>query len=209
MLEVITPAANKKLTTVSAVKEELGIPDADMSQDALISLFIDRASDAIVTFCSRPFAKEGYRETVPGYGSNRLILSRTPIVEITSVIADSEIITDYLLEDPEAGILFRRRGWQWAPTMGWNITWHPVGNSEDLNFTVEYTAGYVLPGDQGTRTLPNDIEKACIETVKAWYLARERDPVITAERIGDYQASYAQGLPAVATQLLAPWRRII
>lgn len=209
MLEVITQAANKQLTTVMTVKSELGIPMSDVSQDALLTSFIDQASDAIVTFCGRPFAKESYRETIPGYGTTRLMLSRTPIVTVSSVVADSEVITDYLLENPEAGILFRKQGWQWAPTLGWNITFHPVGNSENLNFTVEYTAGYVLPGDQGTRTLPHNIERACIDTVKAWYSAKERDPAITGERIGDYQVSYAQGLPASVMQMLAPWRRIV
>jgi len=209
MLEILTPAANRQLTTLAAVKGELGIPMSDVSQDTLLTSFIDQASDAIVTFCGRPFAKEDYRETLPGYGTNRLMLSRTPIVTVSSVVADSEIITDYLLENPEAGILFRKRGWRWAPTLGWNITWHPVGSSEDLNFVVEYTAGYVLPGDQGTRTLPHDIERACIETVKAWYSAKERDPAITGERIGDYQVSYAQGLPTSVVQLLTPWRRIV
>lgn len=208
MLKVITPAANKQLTTVDVVKSELGI--SDTSQDTLLAKLIDQASDAIVSFCGRPFAREDYRETVPGYGTNRLLLSRTPIVQISSVVADSEIITDYLLENAEAGILYRKRGWQWAPTLGWHITWQPVGGSENLNFTVDYTAGYVLPGDEGdTRTLPHDIERACIDTVKAWFHARERDPAVTGEGVGDYQASYAQGLPASVRQLLEPWRRVV
>lgn len=208
MLEVVTPAANKQLTTLEAVKGELGITDT--AQDALLSALSDRASDAIVTFCGRPFAQEGYRETVAGYGGTRLLLSRTPVVGVASVLADSEIITDWLLEDAEAGLLFRKRGWQWAPILGWNIVWQPVGGSENLNFTVEYTAGYVLPGDAGVRTLPCDIEQACIEVVKAWYAGRERDPAITGERLGDYQASYAvQGLPAAARELLVPWRRLV
>jgi len=206
MLEVIAPAANKQLTTLETVKSELGI--SDTGQDAFLNSLIDRASDAIVSFCGRPFAKESYRETLAGYGTNRLILSRTPVIDVFSITADSEIITDYLLEDPEAGILFRKRGWQWAPTLGWNISFHPIGSSENLNFTVEYTAGYVLPGDEGTRTLPHDIEQACIDTVKALYSAGERDPAITGERIGDYQVSYVQGLPVGVTQLLIPWRRI-
>lgn len=206
MLEVITPAASKQLTTLETVKSELGI--SDTGQDAFLSSLIDRASDAIVSFCGRPFAKESYRETLAGYGTNRLILSRTPVIAVSSITADSEDITDYLLEDPEAGILFRKRGWQWAPTLGWNISFHPIGNSENLNFTVEYTAGYVLPGDEGTRTLPHDIEQACIDMVKTLYSAGERDPAITGERIGDYQVSYAQGLPVGVTQLLLPWRRI-
>lgn len=209
MLEVITSAVNKRLTTLTTVKSELGIPESDTSQDALLTSLIDQASDAIVTFCGRPFAKESYRETLPGYGTNRLILSRTPVVEITSVMADGEVITDYLLEDAEAGILYRKRGWQWAPALNWGIIPHPVGGNENLNFTVEYIAGYVLPGDAGTRTLPHDIERACIDTVKAWYSAKERDPAITEERLGDYQVSYAQGLPAPVAQLLTSWRRVV
>ena len=64
-------------------------------------------------------------------------------------------------------------------------------------------------------TLPGDVERACIETVKAMYFARDRDPATTDERIGTpraggWQGSYSsdKALPAIARQLLSPYRRM-
>ncbi len=208
MLEVLTPATNRKLAQVTTIKAELGITDT--SQDVLLGLLIDQVSEVIVDYCGRPFAKEVYKETVAGYGSNRLLLSRTPIVSVTSVVADSEVIVDYSIENPETGILYRKTGWRWTPPIGWNITGYPMPDQEELLFAVTYTAGYVLPGDTG-RTLPLAVERACGELVKAWFLGRDRDPALTAERIGDLQVSYdpAQAWPPIVKQLLAPYRRVV
>ncbi|MDI6872096.1 MAG: phage head-tail connector protein [Bacillota bacterium] len=209
MLEVLTPATNTRLTLLGTLKSELGI--SDTSQDALLSALIDQASGAIMDYCGRPFAKETYKETVPGYGSNRLLLSRTPIVSVASVVADSEVIVDYSVENPEAGILYRKVGWRWTPPLGWNVTYYPMPGQEELLFAVTYTAGYVLPGDTGTRTLPQAVERACIELVKAWFLGRDRDPALTGQRIGDLQVSYdpAQAWPPIVERLLAPYRRVV
>lgn len=207
MLEIITPPTSRSLATIEAVKKELNITDA--SQDAFLQTLIDQASDMIETFCNRTFARAGYRETLPGYGMTRLVLSQTPIVEVTSIMMNNDIITDFVVENAQAGILYRQRGWKWTPVLGWNINPFPIPNSEALLFTIDYTAGYALPEDVG-RNLPHDIEKACIEIVKAWYESRDRNPAISSERIGDYQVSYAiQEIPTAVTQMLVPWRRFI
>jgi hypothetical protein len=207
MLEVIVPASNRKLTTLAAVKAALGIPEADTSQDAFLAPLIDQASDAIVTFCNRSFARETYRETLPGYGGLRLVLSRTPVVSVASITADGEVFADYLVEDAEAGILYRKSGWRWTSSSWWNITWHPV--QEELKFVIEYTAGYVLPGDQGVRTLPEDVELACIETVRLWFLSRKQDINVPKDETGEPGFPRAAALPSGVRQLLAPWRRIV
>jgi hypothetical protein len=224
MLEVVTAATNFQLTTLAAVKAELGI--SGTTEDTLLGSFIDQASAAIVDYCQRPFAQEVYKETVMGYGSNRLMLSRTPIVAVASVTADSEVITDHLIENADAGILYRKLGWQWTAPLGWNVTSYPMSGREELLFAIQYTAGFILPGDATTeklRTLPQAVEKACIETVKAWYLGRDRDPFMTGQKIGDLQVQYGggsrldangqgavtQGIPPLAMQLLVPWRRLV
>lgn len=207
MLEVVTPATNFQLTTLGAVKGELEI-SVD-TYDAIFTSLIDRASKMIVGECGRPFAYQTYRETLPGYGDYRLMLSRTPIVGTPTILCDSEAITDFVVEERDAGFLWRKTGWKWTVAPGWHITWAPVAGSEDLKFIVSYNAGYVLPGDVGTRTLPEDIEQACIQAVKAWFLARKRDPRIESESIGDYQVKYTPGkLPLDCIQMVNPWRRL-
>ena len=64
------------------------------------------------------------------------------------------------------------------------------------------------------RTLPGDIEQACLETVKAWYLGKGRDPGIVSRSVGDLSITYAQPqnlpqtLPFSAIGLLGPWVRM-
>ena len=43
-------------------------------------------------------------------------------------------------------------------------------------------AGYLLPGDP-QRDLPEDLERACLETVKARWFARLRDPLVKGEQV--------------------------
>ena len=65
------------------------------------------------------------------------------------------------------------------------------------------------------RTLPRDLERAAIDTVKAWYLSRKRDTTILTKKIGDLQITY-QGnnfkpgprLPEAIQELLKPWKRV-
>src|SRR5262245_45704435 len=109
MLEVLTPAASLLLTTRNAVTTDLEIPLSDTSKDSIIDALIVDASDEI----QREFqflCRQTYRETLPGYGSTRLMLSRTPIVSLSSVAHNSEPITDYVIENKEVGFLYRRLG---------------------------------------------------------------------------------------------------
>ena len=119
MLEVVTPAASVLLTKLADVKADLGIPTADAANDAVLTDIIRDASDEIQREFQF-FCKQSYRETLPGYGSTILQLKRTPIVSVSLVTHNSEPITDYIIEDKEAGHLYRRLGWsgprRWAGT---------------------------------------------------------------------------------------------
>jgi len=68
------------------------------------------------------------------------------------------------------------------------------------------------------QTLPADLERRCLDTVKSWYLWVKRDTSITSERLGDWSAAYASapflaadnyGLPPMVTAGLQKWARII
>ena len=48
---------------------------------------------------------------------------------------------------------------------------------------VTYVAGWVLPGDSGTITLPEEIEEAAIELIKLARTARTRDPLVKSETV--------------------------
>lgn len=297
-LTVSTIAASTRLTTVARVKSELGITAS--TDDTLIGDLVDRASAAVVSYCHRPFAREVYSETLPGFGDIHLQLARTPLVgSPSSVTFDSNTITDYSVADAEQGWLYRRAGWgsttqRYPGLMGfgaWLDHGWPMPMQDEPSYTVAYTAGYILPSENYTaitisadsadnsfndtasgfpallkagdiitvsgftgagataankrhvvsgtpttakivvtstlvsdaagesvtvvsQTLPADIEKACIETVKHFYLTRRDDSNVVEKQVGAMRLRYSEsdeaqllGIPAAAIGLLRPWVR--
>lgn len=151
-LTVTATAADLRLTTVDALKADLG--DATATNDSLYDSMILRASAVIDAYCHRTFARQTYTEILPGYGNVSLRLAEAPVSEVTSVVWDGGAITDYVLDNATAGILYRRAGWPWTVQMdaglgqygaGYPPSGIPVPGSEDRVFTVIYTAGYLLP----------------------------------------------------------------
>lgn len=211
-LTVTSGPDHTDLTTVSAVTNEL-----DIGPDAIIDDLIARASEAINRELGRGrdgLASQTYEEQLGAHGDPYLTVSRTPVTNVASVTRDGEAVTDVEIHDAEAGLLYRKDGFRsteaatthLGPAIRQPYEAHP-------DYTVTYTAGWVMPGASG-RTLPHDIEKAAIETVKAWYVARDRDPDVVSESVGDVSVDFRsdeqrrQALPGAALQLLTPYRRV-
>lgn len=210
------------LTTLERVKAELGITTT--SDDDTLTRMIDRASSAIARETRRTFGVETVTETLDGTGSRLLGLSRTPVIAVTEVTEDSSAITDYSLEDREAGALYRAAGWGRSGGLRmWGVEAYSSGyilpGYQDQRYSVTYRAGYVLPDEQNDylnngpddpQNLPGAVEQACLETVKAWYSSRDVDPAIANVKVGQLSVSYRdQGdaekrgsLPASALGLL-------
>src|SRR5262245_20240124 len=106
IISVSTVAPTLRLTTRAAVKAELGIDEATF--DAIFDALIDQYSAAIVSYCHRPFARESLSEQLPGFGDIRLQLTRTPVVAVTAVTVYGQTVTDYGIEDADAGWIFSR-----------------------------------------------------------------------------------------------------
>jgi hypothetical protein len=81
------------------------------------------------------------------------------------VIVD-DVVTDFAewLLDGEQRRLYRQT------TAGSRLDW-----SFSTSAAVQYTGGYVLPGQAG-RDLPFEIEDACVELAISYWLSRGRDP---------------------------------
>lgn len=297
-LSTTTIAATTRLTTVAMVESLIGAT----SDDSLLADLIDQASAAVVGYCHRPFAREVYSESLPGFGDIRLQLARTPVLAVSSIVdQDGNVITDYSIADAERGWLYRRGGWSWSVQAyaglsgggGFMDFGSPLARQEEPHYTVAYTAGYLLPGTNlvgvstiaaaaadnsfndsasgfstqlragdvieasgftnaanngrfvvtGTptaakitvsaaltteaagsartvklQTLPADVEKACIEAVKAWYLERRDNSNVEEKQVGPMRVRYGargggtifsdpQGLPSICVGLLRPWVR--
>jgi hypothetical protein len=95
---VTVPAASTALTTLAAITAELGL-GADVSTNT-VQQMIARASRAISGFLGRPLARETVVETFRDVeGWRMLLLSRTPVSSIASVVVDGATLapSDYEL----------------------------------------------------------------------------------------------------------------
>lgn len=161
-ITVLTAAPTNLLTTLATLKDELGI--SDTSSDDVLFRMITRASSAITKEClggaDKSFGVQTVQETLKGTGSQILGLSLAPVLAVTQVLQDTEVVnpTDpdqgYSIEDSDAGALFRPCGWgQTVALLSWG--WEAYGSryilpggTQTLRYTVTYTAGYLLPGQQ-------------------------------------------------------------
>jgi len=204
-LTVTTPAESFALTRVDTVKAELGI--AGTAEDSQIDAYIWQASSAITGYLGRVIAQEIVseqfrlpRELACRTGIEQLVLSRYPVVSIDSVEVDGIALDEANYEvDRQTGLLTRLCSDSPTPWRGRKIT-------------VAYTGGYIsLP------ELPDAIERACINLVKAYRSAATRDPLIRSESVdGVLSTTYwvgstpggSGGLPPDVTALLDPYRDV-
>lgn len=200
MLTITVPAVSTRLTTLASVKAGLGLIGG--TDDAVLSDLIDRVSATIATHCNRVLAKETvtetFRLTSPAW---ELMLNRWPVTSVMGVtVAGVDI--DAVGYELDRSFLYRLSGSETR------CQW-PSGK-----IVVSYQAGYILPGDNG-RTLPPDIEEACIRLVRAAWFARNRDPALKSEEAHDVMAATywlpgsgdTASVPPDASGLLSPYRQ--
>jgi uncharacterized phiE125 gp8 family phage protein len=178
-LTIVTAATSYNLTSVSAVRSQLGL--TDNSEGENLARWISQASDTISKFCNRVFAEETVAETFRlKCREEGLLLKRFPVSAIVSVVENDITLTatDYeLANEGDGGVLNRLRSDR-------ECEW-PIGK-----IVVTYTAGYALPTD-----LPDGIERAAIMLVSQYRNTSDRDPQIRSEAIeGAGSTSYFDGL---------------
>ncbi len=156
------------------------------------------------------FQKKTVKEGLPGKGTPELLLSLTPIVELTSVSYNTDAMDPDSLTiiDAEAGIIQSSFGFRgtYFGTPG-TIDPHPSSYAQERYFVI-YQGGYVLPSwgsSQGDRTLPYDLERAIIDTVKAMVKSGSGgivwDGVMSSYKIGDTAVSWGNKTSAQSTAL--------
>lgn len=211
---VVTPAATRNLASRELFK--MGPKTLDGSQDEYIDRLNASKSGLFENLCNRVFAREtlrdvfrlhtGYGNFYGGlhgaeYGVNPLILSRRPVTGITSVIDRSGTLDPTLYEvAPETGFLTRlhARG---------DGTFIPVGWSGPT-VTVTFTAGYLLPEDQG-RDLPYEIEEAVIALMRGAFKGKDRDPALRSQSDGGIgNQSFWLGIPPDVQSVIDSYRDV-
>lgn len=198
MLTIVTPAETTDLTTLAAVKSELGLTTAD--HDAQLADYISQVSTSVNSYCNRVFARETVAETFrPDCRLNHLVLSRFPVSAISSIVENGVelVVSDYEL-DADLGIARRL-------VSDSKSTW-PSGK-----IIVTYAGGYLLPGDVG-RDLPEDIERAAIMLAAQAFSSAGIDATVkreTVEGIGSTERFplSASGMSPEAEALLSRYRQ--
>lgn len=218
MLTVTTSSTQDRLTSLDKLKAQLGITTT--TEDDLLEEAILQASQTVATYIGYYPLEQSYRETLAGYGSRNLMVSRTPVTTLAAIYYGSTgTVVDpasYHNDNPEAGIIARDLGFNWTAGVEWDLDQHVAPRSERKDFIVDYTAGWVFTTGAG-RTLPPDIEKAVLEQAKSNHLSGQRDPSIVSKRVGDLSITYSSrgsreeadtSLSGSVSGLLEQYRRI-
>lgn len=223
MLTIVTSATGDQLSTLASFKWALNGASTATStaEDDLLNSLLSAASQIVEKYVGYPLRRMGYSETVAGYDTNRLMVSRTPVQSVSAIWhlpENSQVTTDsYYLDNPDAGIIHRDLGFYWTAGIAYDLDSHVIPNSETRVFQVDYTAGYVLSGSTTTYDImPTSIERATLDTAVSFYRAIGADPLVESQSIGDLSVTYArQGgegsytVTALGQALLQPYRRIV
>lgn len=165
MMTITTPAGDPNLLSAEEMRLAVGLASSDASKDAVLATLNGRVSRSIAAHCKVAAAGVAVptlrQETVTevfrtGMARERLLLSRRPIVSVTSVVEDGETLTgaDYEIQ-AASGILLRLENDEPA-----NWSWQKI--------TVVYVAGWDV--------VPDDIKLAASKLASEFYTVGTRDP---------------------------------
>lgn len=159
---------------LGATASSSGMDQALTDASAWVERYIMNSAGAIIR-------RQVYAETIAGSGSQRLMLSRTPVIAIQRVFdststseATEYCSTDYRLENADAGFLemISDAGFSWNAPTDWFLGGYPRPASVFKPWYVVYEAGWQYACTSSTsadwvstttgRTLPEDIARAAI-----------------------------------------------
>lgn len=187
------------------------LTDIPYEQYDAIVMLINQASASIEAEMRRRLGKQSYSERVKPTGSQELILSQWPILEVRHVEIGGRELPPAAYGIEDGGVLYKDDGWPWRG-YPYGLAYDPVMTSK--NVLIEYTAGYILPKDateSEPATLPADIEGLCMEMVSTAYSkARSGGGAgLRAFSISDVHWDWAAETPASWTAVIERYRRVI
>lgn len=194
---VVTAAPSRGFTTTEALAARV---DVGSTPDAILLQDIEAWSLRFEGLADRVLAKERVIETIYGRGLAILIMQRRPIITIHSITVGETVLdsTLYRLDEPDEGLIRLELFERYDTWLSGDSTPGLAHNPSDNRYTIDYTAGYVLPGwdgAYGARTLPIDVELAVINAIKIG--RSQQGPAmaagLTGERLGDYSWSGGAG----------------
>lgn len=206
------------LTTYATMKSELNLPDD--TRRSVVERMIASSSASIYQIANREFHfVPGRVESIPARGGFRLVVANPPIRTLSAIqllspdgtVAYTYDPTTYLIENKNAGIIYRTTGSYGltgatglSPTniygrdLGWpnlgqpgdDIMSSPMPTTERPGLSVRYDSGWITPQQDlasdgvtaiGNRDLPYDLEEACILGVVSQWTKRGRNRDVQSE----------------------------
>ena len=178
------------LTTRDRVIDFLELKNLSATDNAIIDIFIETATEFIENYCERRFKKTTYtNEVYDGDGSEFIRLKQYPVISTESVTLsrrssasneddwDSIDSEDYFV-DYDNGIIEYVKGMKFQ-----NYPRH---------YRVTYTAGFDF--DNSTTFLADteagDVEYACWKLIAVMWNRRKADPSVQSEKLGNYAVTY-------------------
>jgi hypothetical protein len=197
----------RDLCTLANVREALEVPTADTSRDALVGTLITAASVAIMQDTGREFAPSTSSATrriqVDGY-----MVSLEPYDLRT-------VSTMTLHPESSSPITLGTADYQLVPAVSADGVYQAVAISryQVLLSDTAFKFGYALldiAGAWGFTSVPLDVTRACVETVKTWLRADvgEFGLADMVEAGPTLNPRSAFPIPFKAWAFLAPYRRL-
>jgi hypothetical protein len=153
---LVPSAAPLALVDLATVKARLDIDPNDTSQDAILAGLVSGVSRAMESYLGRHFSRQTYYEQIAGRGKPYVLLSEYPVdrdsFRVVSIYT-FDVSQYFRLHDARIGKLFIWGSWgetgSWSQGGGFNLPSN-VTYGEDLTVDVQYTAGWLLPGQVTT-----------------------------------------------------------
>lgn len=170
--------------------------------------------------------RQVYAETVAGSGSQRLMLSRTPVWAIQRMFdgTDTGQAAEYCstalrIEDADAGFveLTNDAGFRRTDVIDWSLGAYPRPAARTRPWLVVYEAGWQYRPSTSTsrfattstdRTLPADVEQAVLAKAAELYQAGPFGGALSGLTVGPLTANFRTEGPDPVSRLLSPYRRL-
>jgi len=215
--------ADSDLTLAATAAEALGVSPSDTKLPRIIGA----ASEAIASYIGRRLHYAATNvERLAGYVDQvRLYLGVTPVLSVAQVVLpDGSVLTeagdDFALED--AAALYRASGWPFTGLVRAGLLYDmPAVGTEKRGIVATYAGGWVTPAQAAlgnwtgpARSLPFELEEACLQTVAALYAKQGADQTISSESLGAYSVSYRLpsaigSIPDAVKATLDRYRRLV
>lgn len=178
------------LTTVAKVKSYLG--QVSSSEEGEIQRIITAVSHLLVHLIDRPIKAQACRHMATGSGRDRIFLPFYPIISITYVRIDGNVIPAATVGATDIGYLLD------GNTI---LLRGVVASRNQMNVDISYVAGY--------ESVPPPLEQAALELVAQRYRERERVG-LSSRGIGGESLSFArEQVPPSVDLVLNHYRRVV